>query len=88
MRIVLAFNIIIPELCNVGEFTGRHIVGDENCARLKHNHAYIVHGGQVQWRMPIFIPTLLLLMHCTLFECWIYCVRNLRAQSSMSPWLE
>lgn len=40
MRIVLAFNIIIPELCNVGEFTGRHIVGDENCARLEHNHAY------------------------------------------------
>lgn len=47
MIIVLAFNIIMPELCNVGKFTGRHIVGDENCAHLKHNHAYIMHARQV-----------------------------------------
>jgi len=59
MRVVLSFNIIMPKLCKVGKFSGRHIIGDENCAHLQHKHAEIMHDGQFQWQvcMPLFLST-------------------------------
>ena len=49
MRVVLAFNIIMPKLCKVTKFSGRHVIGDENGAHLQHKHAEIMHDGQFQW---------------------------------------
>ena len=59
MRVVLVFNIIMPKLCKVANFSGRQVISDENSVHLQDKHAKIMHCGQLQWLvcMELFVST-------------------------------